>query len=419
MSNTHVAARTTGPAAAMTPTLERLFAAAVGVIVLPLYAPQPLVALIGPSLGFPLRTASLVAMTPMLGYATGLVLLVPLIDILENRRAILLTLLANVVALASAAAAPAPALFLLAAFAAGGAASAIQMVVPVAASLVGEERRGRIIGKVMSGLMIGILLSRPIASLAAAAVGWRGAYALDAVAAAAAAVALQRILPCRQPAAKATYAGLITSLRTLFAEQSVLRRRALYQALCMGAFGIFWTAVALRLAAAPFGLGPVGIALFALAGIGGAIVAPVAGWAGDHGWTKPATRLAHMTVIVALLLAGTVGAGWFGFDPAARPRLSLGLLAAAAIALDLGVIGDQTLGRRVVNLACPQAGGRLNGLYTGLFFLGGAVGSALAGIAWAAAGWTLVCMVGLGFVALALGLASIQRSDDEAHAPRN
>jgi predicted MFS family arabinose efflux permease len=187
--------------------------------------------LIGTSLGFSLRTASLVAMTPMLGYAAGLVLLVPLIDVFENRRAILLTLLADIVALAGAAVAPSPAMFLVAAFASGCATSAIQMLVPVASSLVDEAHRGRIIGNITSGLMIGILLSRPIASLAAAALGWRGVYALDAIAVAAVAVAVQRVLPRRQPAARVTYAELLASLWILLAEQPVLRQRALYQAL--------------------------------------------------------------------------------------------------------------------------------------------------------------------------------------------
>jgi predicted MFS family arabinose efflux permease len=183
--------------------------------------------LIGTSLGFSLRTASLVAMTPMLGYAAGLVLLVPLIDVFENRRAILLTLLADIVALAGAAVAPSPAMFLVAAFASGCATSAIQMLVPVASSLVDEAHRGRIIGNITSGLMIGILLSRPIASLAAAALGWRGVYALDAIAVAAVAVAVQRVLPRRQPAARVTYAELLASLWILLAEQPVLRQRAL------------------------------------------------------------------------------------------------------------------------------------------------------------------------------------------------
>jgi predicted MFS family arabinose efflux permease len=183
--------------------------------------------LIGTSLGFSLRTASLVAMTPMLGYAAGLVLLVPLIDVFENRRAILLTLLVDIVALAGAAVAPSPAMFLVAAFASGCATSAIQMLVPVASSLVDEAHRGRIIGNITSGLMIGILLSRPIASLAAATLGWRGVYALDAIAVAAVAVAVQRVLPRRQPAARVTYAELLASLWILLAEQPVLRQRAL------------------------------------------------------------------------------------------------------------------------------------------------------------------------------------------------
>ncbi|MBV9460184.1 MAG: MFS transporter [Bradyrhizobium sp.] len=424
MTETHltIAVRPPGAASApvIRPGLEWLFAAAAGAIVLPLYAPQPLVDLIGPSLGLSPRNASLVAMTPMLGYATGLVLLVPLIDVVENRRAILLTLVADVVALAGAAAASSAAMFLLAAFAAGCATSAIQMIVPVTASLVDETRRGRTIGNVMSGLMIGILLSRPIASLAAAAAGWRGAYALDAVAVAATAVVLQRMLPQRRPSGGVTYATLIASLLTLLAEQPVLRRRALYQALCMGAFGIFWTTVALQLAASPFGLDRAGIALFALAGIGGAVSAPIAGRAGDHGWTTPATRVAHASVIAAMLLAGAAGAGRFGFDPSARPGLSLGVLAVAAIVLDLGVIGDQTLGRRAINLACPQASGRLNGLYTGLFFVGGAAGSASGSIVWVEGGWTLVCVVGAVFGVMALALASILRSpDDDAHSARS
>src|SRR5262249_55529403 len=156
----------------------------------------------------------------------------------------------------------------------------------------------------------------------------------------------------------------------------------LYQGLCMGAFGIFWTAVALRLAAPPFGLDPVGIALFALSGIGGALIAPIAGRAGDRGWTAPATRLAHISVIAALLLAGAAGAGWFGFDPAARPGLSIG---------PLGRRGNRARSRgdRRPN---ARPSGRQPGLPTGArpaeralhrpVLVGGAIGSALAGIAW-------------------------------------
>src|SRR5262249_56491378 len=142
--------------------------------------------------------------------------------------------------------------------------------------------------------------------------------------------------------------------------------------------------------------------------------------AGARGWPAPATGFAHAAGIAALLPAGAAGASWFGFDPTPRPGLSLGLLAGAAIVLDLGVIGDQTLGRRAVTLACPQARSRLNGLYTGLFFVGGATGSAMAAIAWVEAGWTLVCLIGVGFGTLALALASLRSSDDgAAHTGRH
>jgi MFS family permease len=178
------------------------------------------------------------------------------------------------------------------------------------------------------------------------------------------------------------------------------------QALCMGAFGIFWTAVPLRLMSPPFELHQTGIALFALAGVGGAIVAPIAGWAGDRGWSRIATGVARTAIIAAAILAGLAGAGWFGFET--RPMWSLGLLAVAAIMLDFDVVGDQTLGRRAVNLLSASAQGRLNALYTGVFFVGGTIGSAVAGIAWMQGGWTLVCLIALGFGFAASTLAAFE-----------
>jgi predicted MFS family arabinose efflux permease len=391
----------------MTPLSALIFAIAVGVIVLPLYAAQPLISSIAASFGLSPGAMGLTSTMPMAGYAAGLFVLVPLTDLLETRRLILTTLSAGAIALTAAAFAPSSALFLLAAFAFGASASAIQMLVPAAASMVPETRRGRVIGNVMSGLMLGILLSRPLASLAAMDFGWRASYAFDAVATAGTVVVLHRCLPRRTPTIwSRTYGALIASLWELFATEAALRRRATYQALCMGAFGIFWTAVALRLAEPPFELGQTGIALFTLAGVGGAVAAPVAGWAGDRGWSAAATLLAHAAVVVASILAGLAGSPWFGFDPSARPALSLTLLVIAAIVLDLGVIGDQTLGRRAVNLANTEARGRINGLYTGVFFLGGAIGSVFAGVASTPSGWTLVCLIAAGFGIAAFVLAA-------------
>ncbi|MCA8306496.1 MFS transporter [Burkholderia seminalis] len=395
------------PSVAAPPALSTgmtlFFAATVGVIVMDLFAAQPLTGPISADLHLPPGLAGLVAMLPQLGYAAGLVLLVPLVDLLENRRLIVTTLAACAAALALPAFTQSGTVFLLATLAAGAASSVIQMLVPMAASMAPEAQRGRAVGNVMSGLMLGILLSRPLASLIAGSAGWRAFYLLAAVANAAIAVVLALRLPARTPSITAGYRTLLASLGRLLADEPVLRRHALSAALAMAAFSAFWTAVGLRLAQPPFALDLHGIALFAFAGASGAIVTPLAGRAGDHGHGPAAQRIAHGTMLAALVVLGVAGAGWFGFDTHAHRGVALALLAGGAALLDAGVIVDQTIGRRAINLLDPAARGRLNGLFVGLFFVGGALGAALAGSAWAWGGWSAVCGVGFAFAGAAAG----------------
>ncbi|RQS46914.1 MFS transporter [Burkholderia sp. Bp8986] len=392
------------------------FAATVGVIVMDLFAAQPLTGPISADLHLPPGLAGLVATLPQLGYAAGLVLLVPLVDLLENRRLIVATLVACAAALALPAFTQSGTLFLLATLAAGAASSVIQMLVPMAASMAPEAQRGRAVGNVMSGLMLGILLSRPLASLIAGTAGWRAFYALAALANAAIAAVLALRLPPRVPPAAAGYRALLASMGRLLADEAVLRRHALSAALAMAAFSAFWTAVGLRLAQPPFGLDLHGIALFAFAGASGAIVTPLAGHAGDRGHGPAAQRIAHVTMLAALTVLGIAGAGWFGFDAHAHRGVALALLAGGAALLDAGVIVDQTIGRREINLLNPAARGRLNGLFVGLFFVGGALGAALAGSAWAWGGWSAVCGVGFAFAgaAAAFGLSGGRRTGTAA-----
>ncbi|WP_322077836.1 MFS transporter [Burkholderia cepacia] len=390
-----------GTPPALSAGMTLFFAATVGVIVMDLFAAQPLTGPISADLHLPPGLAGLVAMLPQLGYAAGLVLLVPLVDLLENRRLIVATLAACAAALALPAFTRSGTVFLLATLVAGGASSVIQMLVPMAASMAPEAQRGRAVGNVMSGLMLGILLSRPLASLIAGSAGWRGFYLLAALANAAIAVVLALRLPSRTPSIKAGYRALLASMGRLLADEPVLRRHALSAALAMAAFSAFWTAVGLRLAQPPFGLDLHGIAWFAFAGASGAIVTPLAGRAGDRGHGPAAQRIAHGTMLVALALLGIAGAGWFGFDAHAHRGLALALLAGGAALLDAGVIVDQTIGRRAINLLNPAARGRLNGLFVGLFFIGGALGAALAGSAWAWGGWSAVCGVGFAFAGAA------------------
>ncbi|PHP91217.1 MFS transporter [Burkholderia sp. AU18528] len=401
------------PSVAAPPALSTgmtlFFAATVGVIVTNLFAAQPLTGPISADLHLPPGLAGLVAMLPQLGYAAGLALLVPLVDLLENRRLIVATLAVCAAALALPAFTRSGTVFLLATLAAGAASSVIQMLVPMAASMSPEAQRGRAVGNVMSGLMLGILLSRPLASLIAGSAGWRAFYLLAALANAAIAVVLALRLPARTPSITASYRVLLASMGRLLADEPVLRRHALSAALAMAAFSAFWTAVGLRLAQPPFVLDLHGIALFAFAGASGAIVTPLAGRAGDRGHGAAAQRLAHGTMLAALTVLGIAGAGWFGFDMHAHRSLALALLAGGAALLDAGVIVDQTIGRRAINLLNPAARGRLNGLFVGLFFIGGALGAALAGSAWAWGGWSAVCGVGFAFAGAAAGFGLVAR----------
>lgn len=374
-----------------------LFAIAVGVIVTNLFAPQTLVGAIGASFGLPEAASGLVAMAPLLGYAAGLLLLVPLADLVENRALVLRMLLCAILAAALAAVAPGLPALLVLMVVLGAACSAIQILVPIAAAMVAPAKRGAVIGDVMSGLMVGILLARPLASLVTDAWGWRGFYVVSAGAMALLAFVLAGNLPRRLPEARVSYPALIASLWHLLRQEPVLRRRALSAALVMASFSLIWTVVALRLVQPPFLLGQRGIGLFALVGAGGALATPLFGRFGDRGWTRPATLTSHLLLLGALALLGWAGTNDHLAMPVALAGLGLGVFL-----LDIGVTGDQTLGRRAVNLLQPEARARLNGLFVGIFFLGGALGSALAGLSWAWGGWLGSCGAAAVFGLLAL-----------------
>lgn len=393
-----VSAASPCPPTMLTRPLTLLFAAAIGVMVINLFAAQPLTGPIADALALPPAWRGLVPMVPQLGYALGLVLVVPLADRFENRRLVMTTLLLCAGMLALAAAARSGPMFLLSAGAAGAASCAIQMLVPLAASMAPEAQRGRAVGNVMSGLMVGVLLSRPMASLLAGAGGWRVCYAALSAMDLALVVVLLRWLPRQQPGAGHTYARLIGSMWHLLRDQPVLRRHALTAGLTMGAFSAFWTAVGLRLVQAPFSLDSRGLALFALAGASGAVVAPLAGRAGDRGHTSSGTLVSHVVILAALALAWIGGMNGSGLS---RPMALAALVVAAAL-IDAGVTADQTLGRREINLLDPAARGRLNGLFVGIFFVGGALGALAGGLGWAAAQWQGACAAGTGFVIAAL-----------------
>lgn len=374
----------------LTRSLVLLLAAACGVIVANIYYAQPLVGLIGPSVGLSPEAASLVVTLTQIGYGAGLVLLVPLGDLLENRRLIVATLCATVAALLVAAWAPSAALFLAAAFLIGLTSVAVQMMVPLAAHMAPEATRGQVVGNVMSGLLLGILLARPVSSLIADRFGWRAVFGLSAAAMVGFAILLGRVLPQRRPArGSSTYGALLGSLGTLFLRTPVLRRRTAYQTAMFASFSLYWTGVPLLLAGPPFHLTQSGIALFALTGAAGALAAPIAGRIADRGWTRPATGAA-------------LAAGALSFLVARAGEESIALLVIAGILLDTGVQTSMVLGQRAIYSLGAETRSRMNAVYMAIFFTGGAVGSALAGYAFARGGWEPVTWIGFAFPALGL-----------------
>ncbi|MFN7609127.1 MAG: MFS transporter, partial [Ralstonia sp.] len=325
-----------------------------------------------------------------------LLLLMPLTDLQDNRALASRTLWGAVASLALTTVAHSGQVLMLAAFAIGLTSTVIQMLIALAGRLAADQRRGRVLGDIMIGLNLGILLSRPAASFIAAQWGWRAFYGASGVAIAVLAVLLPRVMPTFVPPRTLSYGALLGSYGNLLRREPVLRRRAATQALLMAAFTLFWTAVALRLVAAPFHLSQNGIGIFALCGAAGVVAAPIAGRLADRGLVRVGTLLAHGCAATGLLVA---------LASALLPGLSvpvmLAMLVAAALLLDFGAIGDQALGRYMVNTLSTEIRGRVNGLYTGAFFFGAAAGGGLAGVAWARAGWIGVSVLALGFVAAA------------------
>lgn len=363
-------------------------AVACGAMVANIYYAQPLVAPIAAELRLSAGAAGLIVTLTQLGYAAGLLLAVPLADRLENRRLILVMVVLTAATLAALAASPGPLSFLVASAAVGFCSAGVHVVVPFAASLAPPETRGRTIGNVMSGLLAGIMLSRPAASLIAEIGGWRAVFAVAAVLMAALAAWLARALPERRPTSGDSYAAILRSMGALLIRERPLQRRAVYHGLVFTVFILFWTIVPLELAQR-FGFTQTGIAIFALAGAAGALVAPVAGRLGDKGHIRSGTCAAMLLVIASCLVAGFAGS-W----------ASLALLVLAAIALDSGTQLNQVLGQRVIFSLPGEDRGRVNAVYMTIIFLFGSTGGVLATTAYDHGGWW-----GAMALAAALGLA--------------
>lgn len=380
---------TAGPVPQMARGLILLFAFSCGAIVANLYYAQPIIALIAPDLHMSGGMASLIVSLTQIGYAAGLFFLVPLGDLVENKKLMVVTALMSIASLALAATVRAPGLFLAVSLIVGFSSVAVQLLIPLAAHLAPSESRGRVVGTIMSGLLLGILLSRPVASFIADHFGWRAVFAFGAATMAIVTVLLMLTVPSRRPAHQATYMQLIRSLGRLVATQPVLRERSLYQGLMFGSFSLFWSAAPVELMHRHH-LSQSAIALFSLVGAMGASSAPIAGRLADAGHTRRAT-------VVALGLAAA------SFAPALFvPGAGVAGLVATGILLDFAVQMNMVLGQREIYALDAHSRNRLNSIYMTSIFVGGAIGSALASALYEHGGWTWIATVGALFPLAAL-----------------
>ncbi|WP_127593052.1 MFS transporter [Paenibacillus lautus] len=373
--------------------ITMILAVACGLIAANLYYTQPLIESISSNIGLSSEAAGLIVTLTQIGYGIGLLFIVPLGDLLENRKLVVTLLILTSIVLIIAAEARSAALFLAASLFIGVGSVAAQILVPYAAHLSPEKTRGRNVGNVMSGLLLGIMLARPVSSMVDTYFGWHAIFIISSAMLLVLALVLAKVLPARRPQTKDKYPVIISSMLHLLKTTPILRRRALYHAFLFGMFSLFWTTVPLVLTSPVFHFSSTGVALFALAGVSGAVAAPIAGRFADKGLIRSATGWSIALVILSEVLPIMFSGGSI---------FSIVILVLAAILLDMGVSANLVLGQRAIFALGAEVRSRLNGMYMAIFFAGGAIGSAAGGWAYAIGGWKAAMWVGVLFPILAL-----------------
>jgi predicted MFS family arabinose efflux permease len=370
--------------------LVLLLAVVVGASVANLYYAQPLLHDIAQDTHVADSTAGYLVTASQLGYAVGLGLLVPLGDLLERRRLVVLLMVLTGLASLIVAVVPSFPLILAAIAIVGLAASVTQIVVPLAASLADDAERGRVVGTVMSGLLIGILAARTVGGFLAQAGGWRIVFTVAAVVMFVLAAVLRRVLPPVQPTAgHLSYAALLRSVGSLVLEEPVLRQRMVLGAVGMTCFTTLWTALSFLLSGPHYNYGPATIGLFGLAGLAGAGMAPISGRLADRGHGRLVAPAGFVLLVLSWVLLA-LGAS------------SLAALLVGIVALDLAQQSLQINHQSTIYALNPEARSRLTTAFVVAIFLGGAAASAIASTLYASEGWSGVCIFGGAVAAFGL-----------------
>jgi predicted MFS family arabinose efflux permease len=388
----------------MTRGLTFLFAVSSGVAVGNLYWAQPLLDFIAGDLHASTASAGWLITATQIGYAVGIVLIVPLGDVVNRRRLVPVMMTLAAVALTACALAPSLGLLLAAISVLGVTTVSGQVLVPLAGDLAEDHERGHVVGTVVSGLLSGILVSRTVSGLVAGIAGWRAIFAVAAVLALVFAALLYQAIPELPPRAHLAYHSLIASVGALVRRERTVRWTLALGALGFASFTMFWTSLTFLLSGPAFGYSVTVIGLFGLAGLAGALAAQRAGRLHDRGWSLPATGLAWGLAAIAFVLA-RLGAH------------SVVLLVVAIVLLDVALQGVSVLNQTRLFSVSPHERSRLNTAYVAGNFTGGAIGSALATVLWSRGGWAAVTSAGLVLCGCALLVWTLGRRSALVLAP--
>lgn len=378
---------TPGMKPVLTPGRMLLFATATGTMVANLYYAQPLLAEISRSFGRQPTQAGLLVTLTQLGYALGVLLIVPLGDGMDRRKLASIMLAVCVAGLLMAAASPSFAVLAAASLVFGMTSSATMVVIPYVASHASEGERGRRTGQVMTGLLLGILLARTVSGFVAAWAGWRALYLLAALAVAILGIALRAAMRSDPPRSALQYGRLLRSLPGLLRAEPELRRRSLYTFLGLGSFSVLWTGLTFLLTAPPYSYSTEVVGLFGLLGAAGALSANLAGRLGDRGWAQAMTG-----IFAALLLMSW---GLIAIVPQAMVWLVVGIFL-----VDVAAQGLQVTHQSVLYRLAPEARSRITAVFITSGFIGMSLGSAFASAGYARYSWPGVCFVGTVFPAV-------------------
>lgn len=370
-------------------SLVLLMAAACGMIVGNLYYAQPLLAEIARTFGVSQGYIGIVPMLMQIGYALGMFFILPLGDIKERRSLIILVLCLSAASLAIMSISFNLGILIFSAFVVGVTSAAPHLIISLAAQLALPNERGKVIGTIMSGLLIGILLSRTFSGIIGAAFSWRVVYAIAVGMMLLLAFILRIGLPKSQPASKLSYSKLLLSLWHLLKTEPVLRQASLIGAMMFGAFSTFWTSLIFLLESPVYKLGPEVAGLFGLIGVTGALAAPLVGRFADKKNPRITLSIAIISSTLAYICFLLLGFNLWG-------------LIIGVIILDLGTQSGQVSNQARIYALNGEARNRINTVFMVSYFIGGALGSFLGAYAWEHFGWNGVCAVGLSFIMVAM-----------------